>query len=215
MARIRSIKPQYFQHEALYEAEVQSGMLPLRLAYIGLWTQCDNRGYFKWRPPQLKLNVLPYDTCDFSEVMAALADHGFIVKYQVGDEFFGYIPTFLKHQRPHVKELPDKGIPPPPSAIVLGHSQKPGASTGSDRGRTGADTVPAPVQHGASTLVDGSGNGSWRMDHGSGNGSTEPRAVLKQETGSIKEHNPQTCRDPLCCSDGMARAAAEMRTPTS
>jgi hypothetical protein len=34
--RIRTIKPEFFHHEGIYEAELQSN-LPLRLAFIGLW----------------------------------------------------------------------------------------------------------------------------------------------------------------------------------
>ena len=202
MPRIRSIKPQYFQHEALYEAEIQSGGLPLRLAYIGLWTQCDNRGYFRWRPTQLKLNILPYDACDFSKVLKALSDHGFIIKYEMRGEFFGCVPTFLKHQHPHPKERSDGGIPPPEFASTTPTLVRPLSDVG-------LGLVETP----ASRVVDG----SWVMDHGSGNGSgqEQPREVLKQGTKIRAEHNPQTCRDPQCCSDGYARAAAEHRTQTS
>ena len=57
MARIRTIKPEFFRHEALFEAEHRAG-LPLRLAFAGLWTAADREGRFKWRPRQLKLDVL-------------------------------------------------------------------------------------------------------------------------------------------------------------
>ena len=80
MARIRTIKPKFFQHEQLFEAEENSG-LPLRLAYVGLWTQCDREGRFEWRPRQLKLNILPYDNCDFSAVLSALESFGFVKRY--------------------------------------------------------------------------------------------------------------------------------------
>ena len=97
MARIRTVKPELFRHEALYEAEVKTN-LPLRLAYIGLFTACDREGRFKWKPRALKLDVLPYDQIDFSRVLDALVTHGFIVKYEFEGDEFGCIPTWSQHQ---------------------------------------------------------------------------------------------------------------------
>ena len=97
MARIRTVKPELFRHDLLHEAEQKSG-LPLRLAYIGLFTSCDREGRFKWKPRALKLDVLPYDDLDFSRVLDALSTHGFIVKYEFEGDFFGCIPTWSQHQ---------------------------------------------------------------------------------------------------------------------
>jgi hypothetical protein len=97
MGRIRTIKPEFFRHEDLYELE-KATKLPIRLAYAGLWTCCDREGRFKWRPRSLKVEVLPYDECDFSRVLDALATRGFIVKYRVAEEDFGYVPSFQAHQ---------------------------------------------------------------------------------------------------------------------
>lgn len=97
MARIRTVKPELFRHEALFEAEQQC-KLPLRLAYIGLFTACDREGRFKWKPRALKLDVLPYDQVEFSRVLDALVTHGFIVKYQFEGDEFGCIPTWSQHQ---------------------------------------------------------------------------------------------------------------------
>lgn len=97
MARIRTVKPDLFRHEALFEAEQQT-KLPLRLAYIGLFTACDREGRFKWKPKTLKLDVLPHDEIDFSRVLDALVTHGFIVKYEFEGEEFGCIPSWEHHQ---------------------------------------------------------------------------------------------------------------------
>lgn len=98
MARIRTVKPDFFKHEELYQAEADE-KLPLRLAFIGLWCVCDREGRFKWRPNQLKLDVLPYDQIDFSRVMDALATRGFIIEYTTEDgQKYGFVPTFLQHQ---------------------------------------------------------------------------------------------------------------------
>lgn len=97
MARIRTIKPEFFRHESLYEAERETG-LPLRLAFAGLWTAADREGRFAWRPRALKLDVLPYDDVDFSRVLDALATRGFIVRYASGTEIYGAIPSWRRHQ---------------------------------------------------------------------------------------------------------------------
>ena len=97
MARIRTVKPEFFTHYGLYQAEKESGF-PLRVAFAGLWTQADREGRFKWVSQQLKLGCLPYDEVDFSRVLDALITRGFIVKYNVNNVDYGVIPGFLDHQ---------------------------------------------------------------------------------------------------------------------
>ena len=114
MGRIRTVKPEFFKHSVLFDAERETG-LPLRLAYAGLWTCCDREGRFKWRPRELKLDVLPYDECDFSRVLDALATRGFVVKYASTTdekEVFGFIPSWKDHQFINNKE-PKSNIPEP------------------------------------------------------------------------------------------------------
>lgn len=98
MARIRTVKPEFFRHERLFELEMKTH-LPVRLAFIGLWTAADREGRFKWEPRALKLDCLPFDDCDFSQVLEALALHGFIGCYQAKDgRKFGHIPSWKLHQ---------------------------------------------------------------------------------------------------------------------
>lgn len=61
--RIRTIKPEFFNHEAIFELE-KSTKLPLRLAYIGLWCAADREGRFKWEPRRLGVQIMPYDGVD-------------------------------------------------------------------------------------------------------------------------------------------------------
>ena len=111
MARMRMVRPELFVHEDLFAAE-QESKLPLRLAYIGLWTQCDRAGRFEWRPMRLKLAILPWDVVDFTAVLDALVKHGFVVRYDVAGRSYGCIPTWSKHQKCHPNEA-DSTIPPP------------------------------------------------------------------------------------------------------
>lgn len=97
MARIRTIKPEFFRHADLYEAERETG-LPLRLAFAGLWTAADREGRFKWKPRELKLDCLPHDDVDFSRVLDALVTRGWLVRYAVNGVTYGAIPTWGAHQ---------------------------------------------------------------------------------------------------------------------
>ncbi len=113
MGRIRTVKPELFTHAELFDAEKEVN-LPVRLAFIGLFTCCDREGRFKWRPRELKLACLPHDELDFSRVLDALVTRGFVVKY--GD--YGCIPTFSKHQVINNRERPSEIDPPTETDFV-------------------------------------------------------------------------------------------------
>jgi hypothetical protein len=111
MARIRTVKPEFFRHADLYEAEKETG-LPIRLAFAGLWTAADREGRFKWRPRELKLDCLPHDEVDFSRVLDALTTRGWLVRYAVNGVEYGAIPTWGSHQVINNRETASV-IPPP------------------------------------------------------------------------------------------------------
>lgn len=110
MARIRTVKPEFFRHYDLYMAEKEE-RLPLRLAFAGLWTVADREGRFRWKPKEIKLDCLPHDDLDFSRVLDALAKHGFVERYCANNVNYGWIPSFSRHQvinnRERPSELPD------------------------------------------------------------------------------------------------------------
>lgn len=137
MARIRTVKPELFRHELLFEAERKT-RLPLRIAFVGLLTVADREGRFRWQPRVLKLDVLPFDDLDFGKVLDALCEYGFIVKYQVGSEQYAHIPSWRKHQQINSRES-ESAIPAPDEAC---------AST--------CMHMPEPVQ------VEGEGEGKGR-----------------------------------------------------
>jgi hypothetical protein len=103
--RIRTIKPEFFLHDKLFDMENQSG-LPLRLAYIGMWCAADREGRFRWEPRKLKVQIMPWDNVDFAAIMDHLEAGGFIVSYN--NRELGYIPSFLEHQCINVREAKSK-----------------------------------------------------------------------------------------------------------
>lgn len=117
MGRIRTVKPEFFKHEELFDAEQETG-LPLRLAFAGLWCQADKAGRFKWRPRKLKTDVLPYDDVDFSRVLDALATRGWLVKYACGGDVYGAIPSWERHQVVNNRER-ESEIPPNGESLVI------------------------------------------------------------------------------------------------
>ena len=118
MARIRSVKPEVATHEGLFEMEMRS-KLPVRFAWVMLWTHCDGEGRFEWRPRRLKLGILPYDDgVNFEEILALLESAGMIVSYTVDGKKFGYIPTWKKHQRIDGRIEPRSRIPGPPDEVA-------------------------------------------------------------------------------------------------
>lgn len=103
MGRIRTIKPEFFINEELFDLEQETG-LPIRVAFAGLWCQADREGRFKWKPRTLKATILPHDDVDFSRVLHALTTRGFVQKYTVESVDFGVIPGFARHQVINNKE---------------------------------------------------------------------------------------------------------------
>ena len=130
MARIRTVKPDFFRHYELYQAENQVAM-PLRVAFAGLWTAADREGRFKWQPEVLKLDCLPFDVLDFADVLEALLEHEFIGKYAVGGKSYGYIPSFKEHQVVNQREAKST-LPPPPINGVHVHAHAENVETNID-----------------------------------------------------------------------------------
>jgi hypothetical protein len=114
MARIRTIKPDFFRHELLQDLEIANpGKYPM-MVFQGLWGHCDSKGRFEWRPRQLKLDILPFIPFDMAETLAILAAANMVKRYVVDGKMYGEIPTFEKHQRLSGKELTDGEKHPEP-----------------------------------------------------------------------------------------------------
>lgn len=123
--RIRTIKPELFKHEELYDMERETG-LPLRLAWAGLFTCADREGRFPWRPRALKAEILPYDDVDFSRVLHAWATRGFVVKYASPDgKEWGYIPSWADHQVINNRESPSDAPDPATCETVKTSTREP------------------------------------------------------------------------------------------
>jgi hypothetical protein len=180
MARIRTIKPDFFRHEGLFEAERESG-LPLRVAYAGLFTVADREGRFRWRPRQLKLDVLPFDEVDFARVLDVLCTGGFIERYTSGGEEYGRIPSWLKHQVINNRESAST-LPAPPDQVTP--SSHVNDATGAREAHVN-DATGAP-------LVQEAGEGKGREEEGNGKDAAiaTPKAQRTHPTKAKSEMPP-------------------------
>lgn len=105
MARIRTIKPDFFTSEDIIE------LTPLaRLLYIAIWCEADREGRLAWKPKTFKIRYLPADNCDINELCRDIVDRGLVVLYGNG---LACIPSFSKHQ--HINPRETASILPEPS----------------------------------------------------------------------------------------------------
>lgn len=108
MARIRTIKPEFFRHEKLQDLEIEFPELRAMMVFAALWGHCDKNGIFEWKPRQLQLDILPFvweaTGKHLGSTLEALVKHGFIKTYTDGQKTYGFVPTFKEHQRVNGKE---------------------------------------------------------------------------------------------------------------
>jgi hypothetical protein len=114
MARIRTVKPEFFRHEGLQDLERENPGACVMLVFAGLWGHCDKEGRFEWRPRQLKLDILPFLDFDMEATLCLLEAAGHIESYEVAGKRYGQVPSFLEHQRISGKEAQEKAKNPRP-----------------------------------------------------------------------------------------------------
>lgn len=96
MARIRTIKPDFFTSEDIVELEPMA-----RLLYVALWCEADREGRMAWKPRTFKMRYFPGDDCDIDALCDALVTRGLVSLYGDG---LAYIPSFSAHQHVNPRE---------------------------------------------------------------------------------------------------------------
>jgi hypothetical protein len=108
MARIRSIKPEFWTSEQIMECSPMA-----RLMFIGLWNFCDDAGRHPRSSRQIKAQIFPGDDITAGEIdvlIGELSANGLIDEYSVdGKEYF--VVTGWHHQKID-KPQPAKYPPP-------------------------------------------------------------------------------------------------------
>ena len=107
MARIRTIKPEFFTSEDIVELDPMA-----RLLYIALWCEADKEGRLVWKPKTFKMRYFPADDCDIDALADALVTRGLVCLY---GESLAFIPSFKDHQHINPREK-DSVLPNPSDA---------------------------------------------------------------------------------------------------
>jgi len=96
MARIRSVKPEYWTSEQVMDCSMIA-----RLAFIGMWNFCDDAGIHPASAKTLKAEVFPADEILISEVQLLvdeLKNVGLISEYEVAGKLYWQV-TGWHHQK--------------------------------------------------------------------------------------------------------------------
>jgi uncharacterized phage protein (TIGR02220 family) len=107
MARIRTIKPEFFTSEDIVALQPFA-----RLLYIALWCEADREGRLAWRPQTFKMRYLPADNVDITVLCEELTDRKLVQLYGDG---YAFIPGFASHQHVNPREAASK-LPEPSTA---------------------------------------------------------------------------------------------------
>jgi hypothetical protein len=138
MARIRTIKPEFFTSEDVVALSPFA-----RLLYIALWCEADKEGRLVWKPKTFKMRYFPADAVDIDSLCAELTAGGLVVRYGEG---YAHIPTFTAHQHINPRETASQ-LPEPtrPARVGTRQSRVSDVQGGREgKGKEGKDACSEP-----------------------------------------------------------------------
>jgi len=97
MARIRTIKPEFWTSEKVVECPFDT-----RLLFIGLWNFADDAGIIKVSLKRLKMQIFPADEVDSTSIrrmLDELSATALITEYAIGEDRYLLINGWKDHQR--------------------------------------------------------------------------------------------------------------------
>ena len=160
MARIRTVKPEFWTSEQILELSTTA-----RLLFIGMWNFCDDGGVHVASPKRLKAEVFPADdftTEDVRRLIGELVANDLVIEFSAGGRRFWKV-TGWKHQkidRPNPKYPQPETNPSPPRSSNARRSVTAGRESrgveGSGAGSPEPDAGPDSEQDTA-RAADGSG----------------------------------------------------------
>ena len=104
MARIRTIKPEFWTDERLSECSVSA-----RLLFIGMLNFSDDNGNQGYSSKRLKMQIFPADMIETQPLINELLTQGVLIEYSVSGEKYLHIKGFRTHQvinRPSTTKIP-------------------------------------------------------------------------------------------------------------
>lgn len=113
MARIRTIKPEFWEDEIPQRLSREA-----RLLFIATWNLADDAGRLRWSPAYLKAGAFSYDDDisqeQVSQFMSELEQCGLVVAYESrGKQPFAYVVNFNDQQK--ISHPTPSRLPEPPN----------------------------------------------------------------------------------------------------
>lgn len=137
MARIRSIKPDFWTDEKIVELPYE-----VRLFFIGSWNFADDHGNLQRSAKKMKMQIFPADVIDCEPLIQTLINHGLFTEYSVNGEEYIHIKGFKNHQ---VVNRPSKSnIPEPKDDDLFGGITEGSLTEGKGREGKGEDMSGTP-----------------------------------------------------------------------
>ncbi len=94
MARIRTIKPEFWTDPSIMECSLSA-----RLLLIGMLNFADDKGNIEGSAKMIKVQVLPADDVDVSPLLEELVENDLLIPYTVNGRKYYHIKGFTKHQQ--------------------------------------------------------------------------------------------------------------------
>lgn len=149
MARIRTIKPDFWTDETITDCSVSA-----RLLLLGTRNFADDRGNLEHSVKQLKMRVFPGDDIKVLPLLNDLIAHGLLIEYSVSGKKYLHINNFEKEQvinRPSISSIPKFDN----SLIIHGTLTEDSLREGKGReGRGKEGNKSTPEKLGVGDLVD-------------------------------------------------------------
>jgi hypothetical protein len=169
MARIRTIKPEFWTDERIGECS-----MPARLLFIATWNIADDHGGLDRSAKQLKAQAFPYDNIDCEPLVQELLSARLLVEYESGGKKYLHIRGFRKHQKNEKPAAPRFPL----------YQEEPDSSSGS----TVASSGPTATGCGSTERSGGSSSSLGKIKEGKGDErearAREPlRGVVDMGTG--------------------------------
>lgn len=103
MARIRTIKPEFWEDEKLAKLPVHA-----RLLFIGTWNFADDNGVLLANPVLMKSHIFPYEDIGISTIsewIDMLVENGMLIRTTYNGKDYLVISKFLIHQKINRKSI--------------------------------------------------------------------------------------------------------------
>ena len=103
MARIRTIKPEFWEDEKLAKLPVYA-----RLLFIGTWNFADDNGVLLANPGLMKSHIFPYEDIGISTIsewIDILVENGMLIRTTYNGKDYLVIRKFLIHQKINRKSI--------------------------------------------------------------------------------------------------------------